>query len=447
MTIDLQHLSHTTLAILALFLYICRMGITRTFTATASMLAILSACSMNLWEKPGSATLIEGYKLRDAGDYQSAYVAYLQAEEEAFHDGIKAKALIAQARALQSGQGVAENDTYAFTTYQRAAKLGNPSAELSVAAMLASGEGVAQNVPAAQEIYLQHSDRASAALALAELSDSPAEQQEWRNDARDILKAEGVRGNDTAMVQLARLYKNDRRQNRHLKRADYWYSQAVEAGNIPAVIEMAEFRAEHLQPNKEEQLALVNQAIEQNDPASLRWMGDQYRKDEMFDKDLESAKDFYLQAAELGDLPAEMRLAKMAENEEILAEREATRLARIEARQKSRKSLVAKRRAARIASPTRKRGKTVISETDSMLDQAQKLVAGVDGKPNIEKAYALYREASERGSPEAQYYLGVGYARGFGVEKNIDEAKHWLTKALSGGYILAESVLEMLLAE
>ncbi len=57
-----------------------------------------------------------------------------------------------------------------------------------------------------------------------------------------------------------------------------------------------------------------------------------------------------------------------------------------------------------------------------------------------------YSEAMEaflefRKDPEAQYYIGMLHYEGFGVEKNIEEAKRWFKKASRNGSLDAEYML------
>ncbi|GAV19392.1 localization factor PodJL [Mariprofundus micogutta] len=52
----------------------------------------------------------------------------------------------------------------------------------------------------------------------------------------------------------------------------------------------------------------------------------------------------------------------------------------------------------------------------------------------FDKAAPLFREAAEQGNRPAQYYLGLLYGRGDGVEQSYDEAFKWLYKAGMGGH-------------
>ena len=70
----------------------------------------------------------------------------------------------------------------------------------------------------------------------------------------------------------------------------------------------------------------------------------------------------------------------------------------------------------------------------------------------IEDGYRLYNEkkfkeafdtlfdaAAYENNSEAQYYIGMMYYDGTGVEKNIDKAVKWWTKARRSGHVDAAS--------
>ena len=60
------------------------------------------------------------------------------------------------------------------------------------------------------------------------------------------------------------------------------------------------------------------------------------------------------------------------------------------------------------------------------------------------EAIELYKRAAECGNSEAQYRVGVAYADGLGVERNIDKARKWLTLSAQQGHFLAKFRLDNL---
>ena len=67
----------------------------------------------------------------------------------------------------------------------------------------------------------------------------------------------------------------------------------------------------------------------------------------------------------------------------------------------------------------------VPSEEDPTLAEAKRAVRLRD----FEKAVGLWRKAARRGSPRAQYRLGVSYRSGRGVEQDNVKAAFWFSKA------------------
>ena len=57
---------------------------------------------------------------------------------------------------------------------------------------------------------------------------------------------------------------------------------------------------------------------------------------------------------------------------------------------------------------------------------------------------AAYRKAAEQGDAKAQYNLGVCYANGDGVQKNLKQAVFWYRKAAEQGNAFAQEALKKL---
>jgi TPR repeat protein len=56
-------------------------------------------------------------------------------------------------------------------------------------------------------------------------------------------------------------------------------------------------------------------------------------------------------------------------------------------------------------------------------------------------AVEWYRASADQGHPDGQYGLGEMYAKGEGVEKDLDEAVLWFTRAAENGNLRAQRVL------
>ncbi len=57
-------------------------------------------------------------------------------------------------------------------------------------------------------------------------------------------------------------------------------------------------------------------------------------------------------------------------------------------------------------------------------------------------AFEWFKKAAEAGEVEGQFQIGVFYARGYGVQKNLEKARYWLEKAKANGYDLATNIPE-----
>jgi len=63
---------------------------------------------------------------------------------------------------------------------------------------------------------------------------------------------------------------------------------------------------------------------------------------------------------------------------------------------------------------------------------------------DLEKAIYWYTKAAEQGNASAQNNLGNSYFKGEGVERDVEKAMYWLTKSAQQGVIEAENTLEYL---
>jgi len=80
------------------------------------------------------------------------------------------------------------------------------------------------------------------------------------------------------------------------------------------------------------------------------------------------------------------------------------------------------------------------AEAGSALAQAR-LAWIQDLSEQNEEAVKWYRASADQGHPDGQYGLGEMYAKGEGVEKNLDEAALWFTRAAENGHAQAQRVL------
>lgn len=104
----------------------------------------------------------------------------------------------------------------------------------------------------------------------------------------------------------------------------YWLERAANHGDANAMSFIAEMYYNGVGVNKDEEKAwhwmnkAMESAVETKDGFLLAWFGDQYHYGNgMFEKNLEKAKDFYFDAAELDSPLAILRLSAMIRQGEI----------------------------------------------------------------------------------------------------------------------------------
>lgn len=70
-----------------------------------------------------------------------------------------------------------------------------------------------------------------------------------------------------------------------------------------------------------------------------------------------------------------------------------------------------------------------------MLDSLDAGIAAYDAQEYTKAHELLYPLGAYQRNAEAQFYLGMIYFYGEGVEKNIDKAMEWWKKAMRSGHV------------
>ena len=81
------------------------------------------------------------------------------------------------------------------------------------------------------------------------------------------------------------------------------------------------------------------------------------------------------------------------------------------------------------------------AQTSQTAQTFEKAVAAYEQGAYV-MAFVLFGAAAEEGHAEAQFSLGMMYARGEGVEKNETQAVRWLRLAAKQGYAYAQDILD-----
>jgi TPR repeat protein len=82
---------------------------------------------------------------------------------------------------------------------------------------------------------------------------------------------------------------------------------------------------------------------------------------------------------------------------------------------------------------TKQKAAYIFSTSDPAGDITDKAVSLARNKKTAE-AVVLFTQAAEQGNRAAQYFLGLMYARGDGLEQDFHQAYKWLLKAGMGGH-------------
>lgn len=72
-------------------------------------------------------------------------------------------------------------------------------------------------------------------------------------------------------------------------------------------------------------------------------------------------------------------------------------------------------------------------DAESLYNQAQALLSGTVAEANLVAAVDLHEQAADKGYALSQYYLGVAYGNGDGVERDESRALQWLRRAAESG--------------
>jgi len=78
--------------------------------------------------------------------------------------------------------------------------------------------------------------------------------------------------------------------------------------------------------------------------------------------------------------------------------------------------------------------------------QSYRQAMNLAGKRDFTGAAGLFRQAADKGNRQAQYQLGLLYARGDGVKKDFSEARKWLRRAAMQGHPKAQFYLGQMYA-
>jgi len=454
------------------------------YITTVFLLLALAACSIPLVQKDGSEALLAAQQQQDLKNYTFAKDAYMIALDSGRRD-IRAQAYYGLSKIDRQNKDFQSS----IDNLEMAAALIPEKYELKLAQAYYK-YGDENNKNNAKELFLNYQDmNVNANLVLAEMS---KDKTPYLKKARELLMARGVYDfdgeNSLKLAQTYVVYD----MTPDFKKAEYYYRQSIAKGNATAAYELAKmWQDNNLRDNTHmDALTLIKKAAGRNHQKSIKHIAQSYAEDHDIvnatfwygvladDYDERTAHDYLAQiylknakpnATKFPSLPLnhyreanrqgskksnlvlaiwdnQKKLIKGMSDKDVLKQADILEdsfgqrqphLKRDLNNFLARNNIV---RPKNITTASIKR-EDKFSKT---LAKARGLMTQPDNKDNLLNAFNLYKTAAEDGSAEAQYQLGLMYARGFGIEKNMEQAREWLEKAGNNGYPLALETLESL---
>ncbi len=417
------------------------MALQRSLLIAASLIA-LTACNnkFTLVEKTGGTELNQALALQERGQSEQALDLFQQAARSPYDD-VRARALteIADYRPRKR-----------IALLQEAHELGYEGATLRLANAYRDGSGVTRDLKKAAMLYASIKRKSSRAAAeLARLKDEHPElatiagQDSEGPGALEWLLRDAKRGDDDAMLNLARMYRDGSGMEKDTKLAEQWYRRAIDKGNENAAIELATLWLEpdNARPDADAELLLKQVIAKGNSRAMLelaRWYERSGQR--------ELAGPLYAKAAAKGNYAAQTALAvdtlegrRFAPGE---SHREAITTLRKTASMGDSEALYELGKAYRYGRGVPANASTAFqyftdaAAAGSSSAKAELASAYMNGRGtalNQRKAVELYKDAANAGSTNALVGLGNAYARGLGVPANAAEAFRYYMQAAELG--------------
>ena len=359
----------------------------------------------------------------------------------------------------EGGLGVDQNDTYAFSWYDRAAKNGSSIAKYRLGEIYEKGQlGVAED---AQKAF-QYIEEASTYydLAMVRLGDYYRKgigTAENKSKAFQCYLLASSVNNAEACYKVGNCYNNGYGTSKNTKKAEDYYLRAAKQDYTAAITALGILLCK--QGKKKEGIANLEIAAQKNDAAALKYLGFVYG-DSIEDAELEIAINYLLKASEADKTDGDSltKIGRIYEREGSLHD---------EQKAFDYYQLAAKRGqygAMRSLAGCYVHGRGVEVDDFMAFYWANKAVEldnkkslntlgefyrfGIGTKKNPEKAIECYKKSFEAGYGKiGALNIGEMYFYGEGVPVDYDEATKWFQKAcdprLSQPYVLIGRMYEM----
>jgi len=278
---------------------------------------------------------------------------------------------------------------------QKSADLEYAPAQRFVGMLYEYGEGVEKNPEKAFEFYSAAAnggfERAKISVAFCYYNGTGTDKNTRK--AFEMIYELAKQGNESAMYSLAYLYDDGIAVDRDNKKTMLWLTRSAEAGYDIAQNTIGAIKES--EGNYDVAAYWYKKAAEQDHAEATANLAYLYETGQGVDKDIDKAIKHYEKAWSMGTYWAYYRVGIIFRNF---------------AMEKAQRTTV--------EMEGRKITKFVFSAQDS---------------ENLKKAFGHFKQAAENDHKQAQYYVGMMYEQGEGVDENIEAAKLWYKKAADQG--------------
>ena len=325
----------------------------------------------------------------------------------------------------KNGYGTTKNYTKSKGWYDKSAKNGNSRALRHIGFLYHDGIGVEKDIRKAIEWYDKAIDAGDISSMVTKgtifyygIGGIPIDYEE----AVKLYTRAAEEGDDDGMWRLARCYGNGKGVEKNLQKAFEWFKQSAEKNNSNALCDLGVcyHYGYGVEKNYKRAVELYEKAAIDNQKGSLWRLGHCYEYGQGVEKDLEKAFEWYMESAKQGTAEGQWRLGQcyryaLGVPQDIK-----------EARYWYKKA----------AEQGHKKAKDAYENLSK-----KSMDIFVDGCNHIKnkeykEAYETFRTIAL--SPYGQNGLGICFAYGYYVEKNLQTASYWFRIAARNGFHLAQ---------
>ena len=325
----------------------------------------------------------------------------------------------------KNGYGTTKDYIKSKEWYDKSAKNENSRALRHIGFLYHDGIGVEQDIKKAIEWYdkaINAGDISSmvtkGAIFYYGIGGIPIDYEE----AVKLYTRAAEKGDDDGMWRLARCYAKGKGVEKNPKKAFEWFKQSADKNNSNALCDLGVcyHYGYGVEKNYKRAVELYEKAAIDNQKGSLWRLGHCYEYGQGVEKDLEKAFEWYRKSAEQGTAEGQWRLAQCYRYARgVLQDIKAARYWYKKAAEQGHKKA---------------------KEAYENLSK-KSMDIFVDGCNHIKnkeykEAYENFRKIAL--SPYGQNGLGICFAYGYYVEKNLQTASYWFGKAARNGFHLAQ---------